>query len=372
MDFDLSEEQEELQASVRKVLERESPLGRAREVVETGAPSKQPWQSATELGWTAINVPERFGGLGLGAIEVALVVEEHGRVLAPGPFLATMTQFVPTIREAGSEAQQERLLAAVAAGELRGALAVANATGSWNRPDGALRARREGGAWVVDGERHFVLDADAADEIIVAACVDAGDGVGLFVVPRSAATVRCLSALDASRALSSVALDGVRVGPERTLGEPGRCADALRRALEEATVALSIEMTGSGQTLFDATLEYAKHREQFDHAIGSFQALQHRFADMFIALEMARSTSYFAAMTLAEDDPRRALAASMAKVSAGDCQRLLAKEGIQMHGGIGFTWEHDIHLLVKRIKSGEALLGTAAEHRARIADQLGI
>jgi alkylation response protein AidB-like acyl-CoA dehydrogenase len=149
-------------------------------------------------------------------------------------------------------------------------------------------------------------------------------------------------------------------------------APALARALELATVALAIEMVGTCRTLFDATLEYAKHREQFGQPIGSFQAIQHKLADLFIALEKAESTGYFAAMTLAEDDPRRALAASMAKVAAGDCQRLLAKEGIQIHGGIGFTWEHDVHLLVKRIKASEALFGTSASHRARIADLLGV
>jgi alkylation response protein AidB-like acyl-CoA dehydrogenase len=372
MDFDLSEEQEQLRASVRSVLERECPLAHVREVAETGALSKQPWQSAVDLGWTAINVPERYGGLGLGYIEVALVVEEHGRVLAPGPYLATVTQFVPALREAGSEAQQERFLEPVASGELSGALAVSGEASLRNPPDGSLVARRDGNDWILEGARHFVIDGDSADEIIVAAAVEGGDGVGLFVAPSSAARVQRVAALDASRALATVAFDAARIEPERTLGEPGRCADALRRALEEATVGIATEMTGTCQTLFDMTLEYAKQREQFGRPIGSFQALQHRFADLFIALEKARSTCAFAAMTLAEDDRRRALAASMAKVAAGDCQRLLAKESIQIHGGIGYTWEHDVHLLVKRIKTGEALLGTAAEHRARIADLLEI
>ncbi|UCE86591.1 MAG: acyl-CoA/acyl-ACP dehydrogenase [Deltaproteobacteria bacterium] len=372
MDFDLTEEQEQLRASVRAVLERESPRARAREVVETGAPAKQPWQSAVDLGWTAINVPERFGGLGLGAIEVALVVEEHGRALAPGPYLATVSQFAPALRAAGSEAQQERFLGAVASGDIAGTLAVAGPAGLRQPPDASLRARPDGEAWILDGVRNFVVDGDCADEIAVAASVDCGDGVGLFVAPRDAARSERLASLDATRSLATLHFEAARIEPDRVLGEPGRGAEALRRTLEEATVALATEITGTCQTLFDATLDYAKHREQFGRPIGSFQAIQHRFADMFIAIEKARATCLFAAMTLAEDDPRRGLAASMAKVAAGDGQRLLAKEAIQIHGGIGYTWEHDVHLLVKRIKAGDALFGTAAEHRARIAERLGL
>ena len=147
------------------------------------------------------------------------------------------------------------------------------------------------------------------------------------------------------------------------LGDPDASATALRRALEESTVALALEMVGTAQTIFDITLEYAKQREQFGVPIGSFQAIKHKFADMMIALERARSLGYFAALTIAEDDPRRTSATSVAKAAAGDCQRLLAKEGIQIHGGIGYTWEHDMHLYVRRIKSGEPLFGT--EHLAQ-------
>jgi alkylation response protein AidB-like acyl-CoA dehydrogenase len=169
-----------------------------------------------------------------------------------------------------------------------------------------------------------------------------------------------------------VRLDGVRVPPQRALGSPGNVAAALDRALDESITALAAEMVGTCQALFDLTLEYAKHREQFGQPIGAFQATQHKFADLFIALEKARSTVLFSAMTLAEEDERRPLAAATAKVAAGDCQHRLAKEGIQIHGGLGYTWEQDVHLYVKRIQSGEKLLGTSAWHRARIADFLGI
>ena len=346
MDFDIGDEQEELRTSVRAVLERECPISVVRELVEKGTVPEQPWRSATELGWTAIAVPESFGGLGLGFVETALVVEEHGRCLAPGPFLATVTQFAPALREAGTDEQRGRFLEAVASGQLTGALAVSNEAGGCLPPDDSLRARRVGDAWELEGVRHHVIDGDVAEEVVVSARVGEGDGVALFVVPgRSLKSVR-IASFDASRPIAKLEFDGVRVGADRVLGEPGACASALARALEEATVAMALETVGACQTLFDHTLEYAKHREQFGHPIGSFQAIQHKFADMFAAIEKARETGYFAAMAVAEDDPRRSLAASMAKVAAGDCQRQVAKEGIQIHGGIGFTWEHDVHLFV--------------------------
>lgn len=369
MDFEISEAQEELRDSVRAVLERECPIEIARERVEKGAPVAQPWRSATQLGWTAIALPERFGGLGMGFAELALVIEEHGRFLAPGPFLPTVGQFAPLVREAGDESQQRRFLGEVAAGNLAGTLAVANAAGSLV-PDAALRAVPENDGWRLDGERHYVMEADSADEIAVAARVQTGDGVGLFALPRARVEIRGVESLDATRPVARVICDGVRVEDDRVLGRPGACAAPLGRALEEATVSLVLDAVGAAQGLFERTLEYAKHRTQFGQPIGSFQAIQHKFADMFTLLEKARSVAYFASMTLAEDDPRRALAASMAKVAAGDCQRLLAKEGIQVHGGIGFTWEHDIHLFVKRLKACELLLGTSAGHRARIANAL--
>jgi alkylation response protein AidB-like acyl-CoA dehydrogenase len=163
--------------------------------------------------------------------------------------------------------------------------------------------------------------------------------------------------------------------PSSAAGRPRRWStprSSRSRALEEATVATALEIVGAAQTIFDVTLEYAKQREQFGVPIGSFQAIKHKFADMIVSLERARATGYFAALTIAEDDPRRTSATSVAKVAAGDCQRLLAKEGIQIHGGIGYTWEHDMHLYVKRVKSLEPLFGSSSTHRARIADLLGV
>jgi alkylation response protein AidB-like acyl-CoA dehydrogenase len=372
VDFELTDEQEELRASVRDVLARECPISSVRRRVEEGTSPEQPWRSAAVLGWPGLAVPERFGGLGARFTSLGLAIEEHGRVVAPGPFLPTTTQLAPLIREAGSAEQQERFLPALAAGERTGTLAVAGTHGGVPPGDTSLRARRDGETWVLSGERHHVFEADAVDEIGVVAHVDQGDGVALFVLPREALTISPIQALDQSRSLCRIDFDGLRVPSERVLGAPGAAATPLARTLEEATVALAHEMVGTCQTILDLTVRYARQREQFGRPIGTFQAVQHKLADGFGAIEKARATARFAAMTIEEDDPRRSLAASMAKVAAGECQRRVTQDGIQIHGGTGFTWEQDLHLYVKRAKSGEALFGTSHEHRARIADALGI
>jgi alkylation response protein AidB-like acyl-CoA dehydrogenase len=376
VDLEFTEDQEELRATVRAFLERECPIALVRRVVEDDTPVDDLWAHMVELGWPALTVPEEAGGLGLGLVELAVVVEELGRVVAPGPFLATVTQFVPAVREAGTPEQQARFLGAVAAGEITGTLAVAEESGSWDGADVGLLARADGDEWALAGTKHYVTDGATADEIVVAArTTDSGDddGIGLFVVPRSAVSSTRITTIDGSRQHATVDLDGVRVGADRVLGGvPGSAGIALRRALGEATVALALETVGACQSIFDVALDHARTREQFGVPIGSFQAVKHKFADMFVALEKARATCYYAALTIAEDDPARSLATSMAKAAAGDCQRLLAQEGIQVMGGMGYTWEHDMHLYVKRAKSGDALLGTAATHRAKVADLLGI
>jgi alkylation response protein AidB-like acyl-CoA dehydrogenase len=372
MDFEITPEQQALIDSVRSVLAQECPTALVREIVEKGSAPEQPWKSARELGWTGVDLPERLGGLGLGFTALGLVVEQHGCRIAPGPFLASVTQFLPLVCEAGSPEQQGRFAAPAGAGELRGALAIEHGRAAEHEPGQGLRARRDGQAWILEGERRFVLDGDVADEIAVAARVAEGDGVGLFVVPRGAAAARRTVALDASRPLAHLVFDGVRVEPGRVLGEPGRGAPAFGRALERATVAAALECVGACQTLLEMTVEHAKNRRQFGQPIGAFQAVQHKCADMFVQVEKARATAYFAMMAVAEDDPRRTLAASMAKAAAGDCERRVTQDGIQIHGGMGYTWESDVQLFVKRAKTLGLLLGTSAAHRQRIADLLGI
>jgi alkylation response protein AidB-like acyl-CoA dehydrogenase len=370
MDFEITPDQQELVDSVRSVLARECPTALVRDVVENGGAPAQPWKSARELGWSAIDLPEALGGLELGFTALGLVVEQHGCCVAPGPFLATVTQFLPLVCEAAAPGQLERFAAPAGAGERTGALAIAHGRAAQHAPGDGLRARRDGAAWILEGEQRFVLDGDVAAEIAVAARVDAGDGVGLFLVPQGAAKARRVVALDASRPLAHLRFDGVRVESERVLGTPGAGAGALGRALERATVAAALECVGACQRLLELTLEHAQSRRQFDQPIGAFQAIQHKCADMFVQVEKARATAYFAMLAVAEDDPRRTLAASMAKSAASDCQRLVCSEAIQIHGGMGYTWESDVQLFVKRAKTLEALFGTGGAHRQRIADLL--
>jgi alkylation response protein AidB-like acyl-CoA dehydrogenase len=376
MELEFTPEQEELRAGVRALLDRECPMSLVRAVVEDGAVPDALWKHMVELGWPALTVPEPLGGLGLGPVELAVVVEELGRAVAPGPFVPTVCQFAPAVREAGDAAARERFLPRVADGSLTGALAVAE-PGRPADPAAVLAiATRDGDGWALSGTKTAVLGGDRADEIVVVARTpdtDGDDGVLALVAPRTALEVTPWRALDPTRGLVTIRLDGVHLDQDRLLCEPGPdTAARLRRAIEEATAALAVEIVGTCQTIFDVTLEYAKQREQFGVPIGSFQAIKHKFADMLIALERARATSYFAALSQAEDDPSRAIATATAKAAAGDCQRRLAKEGIQIHGGIGYTWAHDMHLYVRRVKTDAQLLGTTHEHRARIATLLGL
>jgi alkylation response protein AidB-like acyl-CoA dehydrogenase len=378
MELEFSEEQDELREGVRAVLARECPMSVVREVVEKGVAAHGLWAHMVELGWPALTVPADAGGMGLGMVELAVVVEELGRVMAPGPFIPTVTQFAPAVREAGSPDQRARFLAAVASGESTGALALTETGGSYDpaRVGAIASAAADGDGVLLEGEKDAVLGAATADEIVVVARrpgTHGDDGVGAYVVQRDQVTLAPIGSLDPSRDLSRLTLDGAHVGADRILGEPGPAtAAALRRAVDEATTVLALEMVGTCQTIFDVTLEYAKHREQFGAPIGSFQAIKHKFADMLVALERARATGYFAALTIAEDDDRRRLAVASAKAAAGDCARLLGREGIQIHGGIGYTWEHDMHLYVRRARAGAALFGTAPDHRAKVAELLGL
>jgi alkylation response protein AidB-like acyl-CoA dehydrogenase len=363
MELEFTPDQDELRDSIRAVLAKECPISFVRAVVEGAADASGFWATTAGLGWPALTVPEDHGGIGLGPVELAILAEELGRVVAPGPLLATVSQFVPV---AAVLAGHGDLLEAVAAGELRATLAIAEQGGSFDPADVRTTAATDGAGATVVGQKRFVMAGDDVDMIAVVAR-DGDGGYVVAMVERADVDAQRVPTLDATRALVDLRLDGARVAADRVFAIDER---DLQRALAEATVALALETVGTAQSIFDITLEYAKQREQFGVPIGSFQAVKHKFADMAIALERARGTAYFAALTLAEEDERWTTATSVAKVAAGDCQRLLVKEGIQLHGGIGYTWEHDMHLYAKRAKAAEPMFGTSAWHRARIADQL--
>lgn len=375
MDLELSAEQQELADSARQFLAAECPMSLVRQVVEEGKQAVDLWAAMVALDWPVLAVPEEYGGIGLGQVELAVVAEELGRVVAPAPFLSTAAGYVPAVIEAGNPEQRQRFLAPVAGGAV-GTLGLAEPGGRYAVADTATTAiPADGGTWRVSGEKHDVLDAGRAEEVVVSARLPGTtgtDGIGLFVIPASALEVRPVHAIDGTRPVAAVVLDDVEVTADRALGRPGQSGAALDRVLQRATVSLCAEMVGTSQAIFDVVRAYVCEREQFGVKIGSFQAIKHKLANMYVALEAARATTYFAAGAIDEDDERRGEATHMAKSCAADCQKLVAQEGIQCLGGIGYTWEHDMHLYVKRQKEQAALFGTGAEHRAALADLLGL
>ncbi len=372
MELEFTSEQEELRSSVRSFLDKECPLELVRAVVETGAPPEDLWASMVALDWPSLAVPEDNGGLGLSFVETAVVAEELGRVIAPGPLLPTVTQFAPMVREVGTPEQRQRFLSLVASGAITGTVALADHPRGWALDAVTMTAERAEGGWVLDGTKLGILGDAGMSEVAVVA--RAGNGVGAFVVPAGETGLATLRSLDASRPLSTATFDLVLVPHDRALGEPGSAASTLgvSRALQEATVALALETVGTCDALFQMVLTYVKDRKQFGVPIGSFQAVKHKMSNMFLAIERARSLCYFAVAAIDEDTPARATAVSMAKAASDDCQRTVCRDSIQSFGGIGYTWEHDGHLFVKRAETTGALFGGSAEHSVAVATALGV
>ena len=370
MDLEFTSEQEELRASVRSFLDKECTLAVVREVVETGNPPAALWQSMVALDWPALNVPEEDGGIGLTFVETAVVVEELGRSVAPGPLLTTVSQFVPIVIEAGTAAQRQKFLSDVASGVTTGAVALADHPTGWTLDDVTMAAERAEGGWVLDGTKHGVMAGHGVDELAIVARV--GEGLGVFIVPSADAGLSTVNSLDASRPVSTASLERVLVPDERVLGATGsiETTRAVVRAVEEATAALALETVGACDALFQMVLAYVKDRKQFGVPVGSFQAMKHKMSNMFLAVERARSLCYFAVAAIAEDTPQRAAAVAMAKAASDDCQHLVCRESLQSFGGIGFTWEHDGHFFMKRATADGALFGGAPLHSLTVAASL--
>ena len=366
MDLELTADQQALLESVRDVLSTECPPALARAVHEGSGSSAALWRRMVELGWPALTLPEHVGGLGLGAVELAVVSEQLGRRVSPGPFLATVGLFAAVVRSAGTPEQQDTFLRPVAEEGRTGTVAVAEHPARWAPGDITASVGAEGDGYRVRATKHQVLDGASAQEIAVVA--RDGADVVVVVVPAADVTATAVRTPDPTRPWAGVTIDTV-VPADRVLRPDG---DAVGTALQEATVALAAETVGACQAALDLTLEHVRTREQFGVPVGSFQAVKHRAVDMHVAVERARATVYFAALAVAEDDPRRALAAHMAKAAADDCAAIVGQESIQLHGGVGYTWEHDLHLYVKRAKSAEAMLGGARWHRQRVADLVGL
>jgi alkylation response protein AidB-like acyl-CoA dehydrogenase len=377
MDFGFNEEQELLRSQARDFLDRECGSARVRELMATeDGYDERMWRRMVELGWTAIPFPEQYGGLGLGIVDLVVVLEEMGRHTTPSPLQSSVALAGMTVLLAGSEEQRAQLLPGICEGTRRGTVAQVEAGGRWDAHGVQLRAQQSGDAYVLRGEKLFVPDVHVSDWMLVATrtAENSGDGLTLLLVDSKAPGVRSrrLGTIDQTRRLFEVGFDDVEVPADAVIGAPGRGWSALRRGLDRALVAVSAELCGTAQRAMEMSVDYAKTRQQFGRPIGAYQAVSHKLADMLVQVESAKSLTYYAAWAVDNDVPEAPLAASMAKAYASDAARWVTGAAIQVHGGIGFTWEHDAHLFFKRAKWGEATFGDAAHHRERVAEALDL
>jgi alkylation response protein AidB-like acyl-CoA dehydrogenase len=408
MHLEFTDEQLELRDSARATLARECPPRLVREVALGGAEADGFRSQLNWLGWPALTVDVELGGLGRGFVELAVVLEELGRAAAPGPFLATMTQFVPAVREAGSAAQVSRFLSAVAAGQLTGTLAL-HEGGRWDPFSIGATATRDSDGWVLNGRKQQVLCCAEVDEIVVAARRASGT-LGLFVVPAADVTFTRIDGLDRTRSLGNLELDGVWVPDARMLGDPDVTVDAtpaVATTVAEATVGIALDAIGVCDALFQSSLDVAldaptgrgygggadpdgddsnsspgpvvdrstpgrSSHERAHHGIGSVrtppQAVRHSLATMVMALEQARAVVYQATAAVAERHERASVAASQAKAAVGDCQAVITAGSLEIHGrGPGRA---DAQLWVRRSQADALLLGSSADHRRVVADDV--
>ncbi|HTO09149.1 MAG TPA: acyl-CoA dehydrogenase family protein [Myxococcota bacterium] len=371
-----SEEQDELRRTVRRFLEETSPTTEVRRLMETPE-GYEPgvWKRLSqELGLPGVHVPEQYGGQGLGFAELAIVLEEMGRALLCAPYFASVALATNAILNAGTESQKAALLPALASGESIATLALTEPSGRWDLGGIELQAQRVADGFTLFGEKSFVPDGLTADRIVVAARrpkTDGREGIGLFHLRGDTAGLerRPLTTLDPTRKLARLGFRGARAEP---LGEVGNAAAALEKTLDQAAALLANEMAGGAQRLLEMTVEYAKTRVQFGRPIGSFQAIKHKCADMLMSLELARSSAYYAAGCADESAKELPAVASLAKAQGSDAYLEIAAEAIQIHGGLGFTWEQDVHLYFKRAKASEVFLGDPTYHRELFAQRTGL
>jgi alkylation response protein AidB-like acyl-CoA dehydrogenase len=370
MNFAFSEEQEEFRRQVRKWLEQNAPSPVVRNLMETETGfDRDLWQETAELGWQGMAIAEDHGGAGFGYLELVILFEEMGRSLLPAPFLSTIGLAMPLITELGSDEQRKEMLGSIASGEKTVTVAFTEPSGQWDPARVETAASKGKSGWVIQGRKSFVIDGASADEILVSAQTD--DGVGIFLVGGQSDGVerRGLETLDLTRKLAEVTFSGAKADP---VGEPASGVGALQGMLDRAVVLLAAEQVGGAQKCLEMSVDYAKTRHQFGRPIGSFQAIKHKCADMLVQVESAKSAAYYAGWAASADNDELPTVAPLAKSYCSEAYFFCASENIQIHGGIGFTWEHDAHLYFKRAKSSQLLFGDPAYHRARLGDLLGI
>jgi alkylation response protein AidB-like acyl-CoA dehydrogenase len=365
--YAFTDEQEQFRSGLRRFLEGKSPPTEVRRLMETNEGyDAEVWrQLSNDLALPGIHVAQAYGGAGFGMVELGIVMEELGRALFCGPYFSTSVLAANAILNAGTQAQKETLLPDIASGARLATLAVTEPNGEWDLRAVQLSAAAAENGYVVNGVKSYVLDGHIADLLIVAARVEANtsrDRLALFTLPAnsSGVTRRLLKAMDPTRKIAQIDFQGARADLLGTLDDG---ANALARTLDQAAIALANEMVGGTQKLLESAVNYAKLRVQFGRPIGSFQAIKHKLADMLVDVELAKSTAYYAAQAAAVEDPEWPAIACMAKAAASDAYMRTAAETIQIHGGIGFTWENDTHLWFKRAKSSEAFLGQPSYHR---------
>ena len=371
MNFAFNEEQEELRRSVRRFLQEKSPETEVRRLMDTveGYDPAVWSQMAEQLGLQSLTIPEEYGGSGFTYVELIIVLEEMGAALLCAPYFSTVALAANALLNSGDESAKKSLLPGLASGETIGTLAITEDNGRWDLGGVELRAEPSGDGWVLDGHKMYVLDGHVADLIVAVARTAAG--VSLFAVKGDADGLdrTPLSTMDQTRKQARLEFNRT---PATLVGTDGGAEAGLGRTLDLAAVALAAEQVGGAQRCLDMSVEYAKNRIQFGRPIGSFQAIMHKCADMLLEVESAKSAAYYAGWAAADDTDEVPVVSSLAKSYCSEAYFHAAAENIQIHGGIGFTWEHPAHLYFKRAKSSELLLGDPTYHRELLAQRIGI
>ncbi|MGC0343747.1 acyl-CoA dehydrogenase family protein [Streptomyces sp. SLBN-8D4] len=371
MDFAFSEEQEELGRTVRAFLADTSPETETRRLMETPEGfDRALWlRMGTELGLQGLAVPEEYGGAGCGPVEVGVVMEEMGRALVCAPFLSSAVLATAMLLRCADEDARKRLLPGLASGELVGTLALTEDSARCDAAGVRLTARESNGSWLLTGHKMFVLDGATADVVLTVART--GDGIGVFCVEGDAAglTRAPLPTMDPTRRQARLDYQDVPATRLRTHSDGW---DLVSEVLDRAAVALAAEQVGVASRALDMAVEYAKVRHQFGRPIGSFQAVKHLLADVLLEVESARAAAHYALLASENDDPELPAVASLAKAFCSDACVQATQENIQVHGGIGFTWEHPAHLYLKRAKTSQLLFGDPAYHRELLARRIGM
>ena len=372
--FAFTDEQEQFRSTVRRFLDDKSPTTEVRRLMATDEGyDPAVWRMlSNDLGLPGIHIPEQYGGAGFGMVELGIVMEEFGRALLCAPYFSTAVLAANAILNSGSEAQKSKLLPDLASGSRFATLAITEPNGNWDPAAIETNAAPDGDGYRLNGTKSYVVDGNLADLLIVAARrpgTTGRDGLGLFALEAKSSGVElaALQPMDPTRKIARIDFRGARA---ELLGEGG--ADAIARTLDQAAIALANESVGGAQKLLDSAVAYSKLRVQFGREIGSFQAIKHKLADMLLDVELAKSAAYYAAQAAAVDDPEWPALASLTKAGASETYLETAKATIQIHGGIGFTWDNDTHLWFKRAKSSEVFLGHPSYHRELLMQRWGV